>query len=311
MSFNFIDLFAGIGGFHLALKELGGSCVFSSEMCKYARKVYEDNFGIIPDGDITKINSDAIPTHDVLCAGFPCQSFSIAGLKKGFEDTRGTLIYEILRIAAHHQPKVLLLENVPNLLKHNGGETFKIIYKHFNECGYEVFYKVLNASDYELAQSRKRLYIVCFRKDLKIEKFDFPKRSEKTVVLRDIIDEQVNDSYYRYRSDYVFLDKVITNPRESCLVAKFRKAKQGQRVFSLDAVSCTVTTSDSPQVLINNQVRYLTPRECARLQGFHDDFIFNISNTRIIEKVGNAVPVNVVMQIYKSILGALLKKNPT
>lgn len=311
MSFKFIDLFAGIGGFHLALKELGGSCVFTSEHCKYAQKVYEDNFGITPHGDITKIAVETIPSHDISCAGFPCQAFSIAGKKKGFEDTRGTLIYEILRIASYHQPKVLLLENVPNLLKHNRGETFQIICENLNKCGYDIFYKILNASDFELAQSRKRLYIICFRKDLKIDKFEFPKALEKTVVLKDIIDEKVDDRYYRYRTDYVFLDKVITNPRESCLAAKFRKAKQDQTVYSLDAVSSTLTTSHSPQVLVNNQVRYLTIKECARLQGFPEDFIFNISNTRAIEKLGNAVAVNVVKQIYKAILNVVDLKNPT
>jgi DNA (cytosine-5)-methyltransferase 1 len=143
-NYKFIDLFAGIGGFHLALSSYGAKCVFASEWDKYASNTYHKNFGIKPDGDITKIEVEDIPPHDILCGGFPCQAFSISGKQKGFEDTRGTLFFDIARIVQQHQPKVLFLENVKNLLKHDSGNTLKTITKILKELNYSVFYQVLN-----------------------------------------------------------------------------------------------------------------------------------------------------------------------
>lgn len=172
------------------MSQVGGHCVFASEWDKYASAVYTRNFGIIPRGDITKIGAEEIPSHDMLCGGFPCQAFSISGSQKGFEDSRGTLFFDIVRIIDYHQPRVLLLENVKNLLKHDNGRTFKVIRKSLDALGYNVFYKVLNATSFGLPQNRERLYIVGFRKDLDVTHFtfDLPPYTPNRVV--DILEER-------------------------------------------------------------------------------------------------------------------------
>ncbi|MBQ3836892.1 MAG: DNA cytosine methyltransferase, partial [Treponema sp.] len=174
-SLKFIDLFAGIGGFHIALSSLGGKAVFASEWDKEAAQVYENNFSLKPEGDITKISEKSIPDHDILCAGFPCQAFSISGKQLGFEDSRGTLFFDVARIAKEKQPKIMFLENVKNLARHDNGKTLAVIKNTLDEIGYDVFDKVLDASKFGVPQSRKRIYIVCFRKDLKVKDFSFPK----------------------------------------------------------------------------------------------------------------------------------------
>lgn len=180
---KYIDLFAGIGGFHQALSNYGATCVFASEWDKYAAETYSANYNINPNGDITKFHESAIPEHDILCGGFPCQAFSISGKQKGFEDVRGTLFFDIARIVKHHQPKLLFLENVRNFERHDGGNTLKVVLKTLDDLGYNVFYDVLNASDFELPQNRERIYLVCFRKDLAINRFEFPKPTLKKVAL--------------------------------------------------------------------------------------------------------------------------------
>jgi len=159
-NFSFSDLFAGIGGFRIALESFGGKCVFSSEWDHYAALTYEHNFGEEPTGDITKIDEKDIPYHDVLCAGFPCQAFSISGKQGGFNDTRGTLFFDIARIAKYHKPKVLLLENVKHLVRHDNGKTLSTITRVLFDIGYEVFYEILDASDFGIPQSRKRVFFV-------------------------------------------------------------------------------------------------------------------------------------------------------
>ena len=173
-NYNFIDLFAGIGGFHLALNSMGANCVFASEWDKYAAETYQENFHLKPFGDITQIKENDIPKHDILCGGFPCQAFSISGKQKGFEDTRGTLFFDIARIVDYHKPKVLLLENVKNLAKHDEGKTIKTIIKTLEELEYSVFTKVLNSSNFGLPQNRERIYIVAFHKSLNSDNFKFP-----------------------------------------------------------------------------------------------------------------------------------------
>ena len=171
---KFIDLFAGIGGFHLALSKINGECVFASEWDKDCQKVYEKNFGLKPHGDITKINEKDIPQHEILCAGFPCQAFSISGKRLGFKDTRGTLFFDVARIIKHHNPKIVLLENVKNFLTHDNGNTINVVKKTLEELNYNVFYKVLNSSNYGVPQKRERIYIVAFNQKLKIKNFQFP-----------------------------------------------------------------------------------------------------------------------------------------
>ena len=169
--FTFIDLFAGIGGFHFALEGLEGKCVYSSEIDEECAKTYAINFGEYPKGDITKIDPKSIPNHDILCAGFPCQPFSISGKMKGFEDTRGTLFFNILEIVKTKQPKVVFLENVKHLKDHDGKKTLKTIIKHLEKLGYQTEWHLLNAKDFGLAQNRERIIIIGHKE----KRFDFTK----------------------------------------------------------------------------------------------------------------------------------------
>ncbi|MDD4874654.1 MAG: DNA cytosine methyltransferase, partial [Dehalococcoidales bacterium] len=182
--YAFIDLFAGIGGFRIALESLGGKCVFTSEWDKYAAVTYKANFRDEPAGDITKIEAKDIPPHDVLCGGFPCQAFSISGKQNGFSDTRGTLFFDIARIADFHKPKVLFLENVRNLARHDNCKTLSTILRVLRSIGYDPFFEILNASYYGVPQARERIYFVCFRKDLGVKKFEFPKPTHKPICLK-------------------------------------------------------------------------------------------------------------------------------
>lgn len=185
-TYKFIDLFCGIGGFRLAFEKLGAKCVFSSDIDSFAQQTYCDNFGVVPNGDITKIEAKQIPSFDILTAGFPCQPFSYAGLCKGFEDqTRGTLFFDVCRILSYHKPKMFFLENVKGLVSHNGGKTMSTILENLNELGYDVHWKVLSSLDFGLPQKRERWYCVGF--DKKVD-FDFPRPIQKKAVLRDIID---------------------------------------------------------------------------------------------------------------------------
>ncbi|MCK9225992.1 MAG: DNA cytosine methyltransferase, partial [Candidatus Muirbacterium halophilum] len=235
--YRYIDLFAGIGGFHIALSKYFAECVFVSEWDKSAAKVYEDNFGIKPFGDITKIHEKDIPKHEILCAGFPCQSFSISGKQKGFDDTRGTLFFDIARIVEWHKPEILFLENVKNLEKHDNGNTLKIIVNTLDRLNYNVYYKVLNASDYGLPQNRERIFIVCFRKDLNVDNFKFPTALKKVVSLNDILEKNpeakviIRDDVNIYRSfepqKNIFGD--LDLPNRPIQIGIVNKGGQGER----------------------------------------------------------------------------------
>ena len=186
---KFIDLFAGIGGFRYALESLGCTCVFSSEWDKFCKMSYTLNFKETPHGDITKIDEKDIPKFDILCAGFPCQPFSISGNQKGFGDTRGTLFFDIARIVKYHKPKVILLENVKNLKAHNGGASFNVISTVLKNLNYNIYYKVLNAKNFGLPQNRERIAIVCIREDIDSGKFKFPKDYDNFINISDIKDD--------------------------------------------------------------------------------------------------------------------------
>ncbi|MGZ9756392.1 DNA cytosine methyltransferase [Mycoplasma sp. 4423] len=190
MEFKFIDLFAGIGGFRIALENVGAKCVFSSEIDKYASDTYQNNFGEFPAGDIFKINSNDIPEHQILCAGFPCQPFSTAGKRLGFDDDRGILFFQIARILRDKQPISFILENVPGLVNHDNGNTLKVILETLNELGYNVSWKLLNAKDYNIPQNRNRWYCVGIHKSINIDTFDsiFPNKQKLKNTLKDIIE---------------------------------------------------------------------------------------------------------------------------
>ncbi|MFA5020434.1 MAG: DNA cytosine methyltransferase [Candidatus Pacearchaeota archaeon] len=309
---TFIDLFAGIGGFRIALERQGAECVFSSEWDKDAQNTYYENFGEIPKGDITKINEKNIPKHDVLCGGFPCQAFSISGKQRGFKDTRGTLFFDIARIAEHHKPKVIYLENVKNLTKHYHGNTLKIILRTLEDLGYDVFYQVLVASHYGVPQQRERIYIVGFRKDLGITNFQFPKPTYKRIFVKDILeDEEKAKDCIVNRTDLKFWKRDETPSLKLIQIGQINNGGQGERIYSINGHAVTLSAygggvaGKTGAYLVNGKIRRLTPRECARVQGFPEDFKIPVNKYQAYKQFGNSVSVPVVESIFKKIKESL------
>lgn len=308
---TFIDLFAGIGGFRLGLEKSGMKCVFTSEWDKECQKIYFANFKGKIAGDITKIKEETIPSHDILCGGFPCQAFSVSGKQEGFDDTRGTLIYDVFRIIKHHNPKCIFLENVKNLEKHDKGRTFKTIKKELKKLGYKVFYEILNSSNYGIPQARNRIYIVAFRKDLGINNFNFPKSCNKIFSLKDFLldesDSRISDLYIK-RTDITFLTKDIVANNKPIQIGYFAKGRQGERIYSTEGHAITlsaygggIAAKTGAYLISKNKIRKLHPIECARLQGFPDDFIISESNSQAWKQFGNSVSVPVIYKIAKNI----------
>ena len=313
--FTFIDLFAGIGGMRLAFEEAGGECVYSNEWNKFSQQTYMANFGDMPDGDITQVNADDILDHDILVAGFPCQPFSIAGVSKknslgratGFADkTQGTLFFDVCRILEAKRPKAFMLENVKNLCSHDKGKTFKVITESLNELGYEVFYKVIDGQLF-VPQHRERIIIVGFDRERYGSYFDFefdiiPK--EPKPVMADILEKNVDDKY-------TLSDKLWTYLQN--YAAKHRAAGNGfgYGIAPLEGVSRTLSAryyKDGSEVLIEQDgknPRKLTPRECARLQGFPDSFVIPVSDTQAYRQFGNSVVVPLRAAIAKLVVKKL------
>lgn len=308
MSFTFIDLFCGIGGFRQAMESVGGTCLFSCDKNKAARLTYQSNYGDMPEGNITKIQAEDIPAFNILCAGFPCQPFSIAGKQRGFADERGTMFFEIARIIKYHKPEVVFLENVANLEKHDNGNTLKVIIRTLKRAGYDVQYKVLNSKDYGVAQIRKRIYIVCFRKDLKA-KFSFPEPFESNLAVEDFLETEVDGHYYIDRPDIVFYKEDSTvRVRDTYRIGYIGNIGQGRRIYSIKGLTPTfVVSSRGPaggteSYYINGRVRRLTPDECKRIMGFPEDFIFPVKEERAYEQLGNSVAVPVLKAIARQII---------
>ena len=305
--FKFIDLFAGIGGIRIPFQELGGKCVFSSEWDKFAQKTYRVNFGEMPQGDITQIESDSIPDFDVLLGGFPCQPFSSAGLKKGFDDTRGTLFFEIERIMRDKRPKVFLLENVKQLRSHDRGRTLRVILEHIESLDYYVKYEILRAGDFGVPQNRERTYIVGFDKHYynlsENYDFQFPVPTFEKTRLGNILEDDVDDRY-------TLTDTIWNGFQRRKQNNINRGAGFGYCLFDEDSpyVSTLVARyyKDGQEILINQgedkNPRKLTPRECARLQGFPDNFIIPVSNMQAYKQFGNSVAVPVVRAVAKRIV---------
>lgn len=312
---KFIDLFAGIGGFRIALERNGAKCVFSSEWDKSAQVTYKENFGDLPVGDITKIHESEIPKHDVLCAGFPCQAFSISGKQRGFKDARGTLFFDIARIAKRRQPKVLFLENVKNLVKHYHGNTLKIILRILDEIGYDPFYKILVASHYGVPQARERIYIVGFRKDLGISYFNFPKLPCKKVYVKDILeDDEKTKDHIINRTDVKFWKRDESPRLKPIQIGQINNGGQGERIYSINGHAITLSAygggaaGKTGAYLINRKIRRLSPRECARVQGYPEWFKIPVTKSQAYKQFGNSVAVPVVEAIFKQILNALSSK---
>lgn len=297
-AFTFIDLFAGIGGFHQAASALGGKCIFASEIDVEAKKAYYANYGLMPEGDITKISANQIPDHDVLFAGFPCQPFSIIGNRLGFDDIRGTLFFEIARILEEKRPKLFILENVKQLSRHDHGNTLKTILKTLKELGYFIHWSVLNALDFGLPQKRERTIIVGFR-DVDVP-FSFP-TSQGAGKLEDVLepDEQVDDKFFASER---IVKKRLEKHSSVFFPGIWHENKSGS--ITSYPYSCALRAGASYNYLLVNGIRRLTPREMLRLQGFPDSFQIVCNDSQTRKQAGNAVPVNVIKAVLEAALYA-------
>lgn len=299
--FTYIDLFAGIGGFHLAAHALGGKCLFASEIDAEARKAYQANYGIIPKGDITKITNDEIPYHDVLLAGFPCQPFSIIGNRLGFDDIRGTLFFEIARILKDKRPPLFILENVKQLSKHNHGKTLTIILKTLENIGYRVYWDILNALDFGLPQKRERAIIVGFLNHDVEFVFPCPRITGK---LEDILeaDDKIDDKYFASER---IIKKRLEKHQSKYHPGIWHENKSGN--ITSYPYSCALRAGASYNYLLVNGIRRLTPREMLRLQGFPDTFKIVCNDSQTRKQAGNAVPVNIIEIVLEAALNAEAK----
>lgn len=312
--FKFIDLFAGIGGMRIAFQNLGGKCVFTSEWNHFAQKTYEANFGEVPFGDITKIHETEVPEHDILIGGFPCQPFSIAGVSKknslgrahGFRDeTQGTLFFDVARIIEKKRPKAFLLENVKNLVSHDKGNTFKIIKKTLEELNYSVHAKVLDGQHF-VPQHRERIFIVGF--DKKVfkgkEKFEFPEMPEANHAIEDILEKNPDSKYTLTPKLWDYLQKYAIKHKE-------KGNGFGFGMTALDGVARTLSAryyKDGSEILIpqgRKNPRRLTPRECARIQGFPDIFLIPVSDNQAYRQFGNSVVVPLIEAVGREIVKEL------
>lgn len=297
---KFIDLFCGIGGFRIAFEEaceendIRPECVFSSDIDKYCQDSYEENFGDRPSGDITKIDENKIPDHDILFGGFPCQPFSIIGQMNGLSDTRGTLFFDIARIIKAKQPKAFILENVKQLVGHDGGKTLKIIVQALKDLGYHVQYSVLNALDYGLPQKRERVVIVGHREPIM---FTFPNPEKPYKSLNEILENKVDKKYFA--SDFI-KEKRKEKHKSSYYPSIWHENKAGN--ICSYPYSCALRSGASHNYLLVNGERRLTPREMFRLQGFPDWYKIVVSDAQAKKQAGNAVPVNMIKAVVQKLL---------
>lgn len=307
--YKFIDLFSGLGGFRLALEYFRAECVFSSDIDDKVNKVYYKNFKDKPAGDITKIEAKDIPDHDILCAGFPCQSFSISGKKLGFNDSRGTLFFDVARIVKEKKPKVVILENVKNFTTHDNGNTLKVVEATMHELGYTFFYKVLNAVDFGIPQNRERVYMISFRKDLNIKKFNFPISKSENINLKDILlkNSNIGKEIILYEKGNIKEFTGKPKDRKPIRIGIIGKGGQGERIYSTKGSAITISANGGGRFaktggyLIGNKIRKLHPRECARLMGFPDSYILAESFNQSYKQLGNSVVIPVLVEIIKEI----------
>lgn len=322
--FKFIDLFAGIGGFRLALQNLKGKCIFTSEWDKYSKQTYQANFGEVPFGDITKdITKSYIPdSFDVLCAGFPCQAFSIAGKRGGFEDTRGTLFFDVAEIIKKKKPKAIFLENVKGLRSHDKGKTIGTILNVLREdLGYFIPEpKVMNAKEFGVPQNRERIFIVGFRKDLNVSEFEYPKPVKKTVILQNILETETVSVKYYLSETYVntlrnhkarhaskgngFGYEIIPNNGIANAVVCGGMGRERNLLYDFRLKDFTPVTNIRGNV--NREgIRKMTPREWARLQGFPDSYKIVVSDAQAYKQFGNSVAVPAIQATAKKIIEKL------
>lgn len=297
---SFIDLFCGVGGFHIAMEQacvendLIAKCVFASDIDPYCRQSYQNNFDVKPFGDITKIEVDKIPEHNILFAGFPCQPFSIIGQMKGFEDIRGTLFFYIANILKVKKPKAFILENVKQLVGHNNGQTLQVIIKTLQNLGYHVQYAVLNALDYGLPQKRERIIIVGHKDPIL---FSFPSPVKPFIPLHEILESKTDEKYHA--SGYI-KNKRKQKHTSAYKLSIWHENKSGN-VCSYP-YSCALRAGASYNYLLVNGERRLTPREMFRLQGFPDSYKIIENEMQARKQAGNAVPVNVIKAVILKLL---------
>lgn len=302
---RFIDLFCGIGGFRVAMEQaciendINTHCVFSSDIDTSCQDSYQANFGDRPYGDITKVHADEIPDHDVLFAGFPCQPFSIIGNKRGFNDIRGTLFFDIARILQNKMPRAFILENVKQLVGHDKGRTLKVIIQTLEDLGYSVRYSVLNALDYGLPQKRERVIIVGHREPIL---FSFPSPIRPYKSLEEILEKNIDVKH--------FASETIRTKRKSKHKSAYRTSiwheNKSGNICSYP-YSCALRAGASYNYLLVNGERRLTPREMFRLQGFPDDYKIVVNDYQARKQAGNAVPVNLVKAVILKLLPYLVK----
>lgn len=303
IKFKTIDLFCGLGGIRIPFDELGCENVFSSEIDKYAQKVYFDNFNEVPFGDINEVNPKDIPDHDILLAGFPCQPFSIAGKGLGFSDTRGTLFFNIEQIIKAKMPRSFLLENVKRLYSHDSGRTFQVIKDNLELLGYKVYYKVLNSLDFGIPQKRERIYIVGM---LHGEEFKFPEGEGRTGKLESILEknDEVDNKYFLSKE---MVDKRMSKVKKGYPVPSIWHENIGGNVSALP-YSCALRAGGSYNYLVVNGERRLTGREMMRLQGFSDEYKIDVPYTQIRKLAGNSVTVPVIRSIAINMIKSLRKE---
>lgn len=321
-----IDLFAGIGGIRIAFESNGVECVASSEIDKYACATYEKNFNETPLGDISKIDARDLPNFNIVAGGFPCQPFSLAGLRKGFEDTRGTLFFEVARIVKERKPSAIFLENVEGLANHDGGKTIKVIEDTLTELGYNFQWKIMNACDYGIPQNRKRWYCVAFRNDLKIgfesqegnykTKYFFPEKCDLRYKVKDIIEQEVEDGYKVSEICQRNINKFLPtykkgnryNEDEALIANEIRPSRCN---FRSDGISPCLTakmgTGGNNVPVYVKDMRKLTECECLKLMGFPSWYEIEKNCMHSYKQIGNSVVVSVIDMLAKEMVRVLNK----
>lgn len=311
------SLFAGVGGIDLGFEKAGFKTVWANEMDSYAAETFKANFDceLVVD-DIRNVNVEHIPDIDILVAGFPCQAFSVAGYRKGFEDDRGNVYFEVVKVFEAKKPQIVFLENVKNLIGHDNGNTFRVILESLRENGYKVKYQVLNACDYgNVPQNRERIYVVAFQDEEVYKNFEFPDPIELTTKLNDVIDfENLQDSRYYYSEDSCkFYEELKNGMNKENTIYQWRRVYVRENKSNL----CPTLTANMgtgghnvPLIYSKKGIRKLTPRECFNIQGFDKEFILpdKLSNTRLYKQAGNSVSVPVIERIAKQIRKALDKE---
>ena len=308
-SFTFIDLFSGMGSFHYVLKKFGGKCLLAIDNDTQCNKIYYKNFGVKSKGDILSLNTSNVPSHDILCAGFPCQPFSVAGLRKGFLDKRSKVILKIFEVLSKKSPRFVILENVKGLLRHDDGKTFLTICKALKKESYFIKFKVLNTKVItNIPQNRERLFILGFKNFSDYSNFDFDFKAKNTSELKSFLELNVHDKYYYHKDSKIYniLKKNVVKSIDSGTVYQYRRGivrENRSNVFPTLVAQMGTGGHNVPIILdYKKGIRKLTPIECLRLQGFSNYDINGFSDSCIYRLCGNSITTDVVDLIVKELL---------